>query len=474
MKFVFKDLKIKYKVFLSFFILVFFVVLILLFSIHRLEKDAVLTEVNDRITELSKILAYSSVNAILSEDFLELQGLIESIKVNENVLEVSIFNKDGMILSSTNAESIGNTINKDVLQEILSSAENYLHEGFINSDEPYLESVSPVYSIEDVLGYASIKVSLTRVYNELNKTRNIVIAIGILAILTAFLISFYLSKIITNPIIRLSSLAKEYGKGNFSVYPEIDSKDEVGELSSEFNQMAKNIVILDEKLIHEERLSALGKTASAIAHELKTPLTSLKAYAEKLSEKLDNKDFLNNFRDIILSEVTRLNNLVNDLLRFSRKESLNIEKAAVNDIIKQVLSILHEKIDKKNITIQNSNENSIEIYCDREKMIQVFINIINNAVEAVKAGGTVTITQRLTNNGTDKIIIDIIDTGKGIPPDNFDKLFEPFFSTKSKGTGLGLAICNKIVKMHNGAINVESKEGEGSHFSIILPIKYEE
>ena len=474
MKFVFKDLKIKYKVFLSFFILIFFVILILLFSIHHLEKDAVLTEVRDRITELSKILAYSSVNAILSEDFLELQGLIESIKVNENVLEVSIFGKDGRILSSTNAEIIGSIINKDVLQKVLSNAENYLQEGFINSNEPYLESVSPVYSIEDVLGYASIKVSLTRVYDELNKTRNIVIAIGILAILTAFLISFYLSKKITNPIIRLSSLVKEYGKGNFSVYSEIDSKDEVGELSSEFNQMAKNIVILDEKLIHEERLSALGKTASAIAHELKTPLTSLKAYAEKLSDKLDNKVFLNNFRDIILSEVTRLNNLVNNLLRFSRKESLNIQKTAVNDIIEQVLSILHDNIDRKNVTVQNSNENKIEIECDREKIIQVFLNIINNAVEAMEVGGIIDIRQRLINKDSNKIIIDIIDNGKGIPPDNLNKLFEPFFSTKSKGTGLGLAICDKIVKMHNGIIKVKSKEGEGSHFSVILPIKHEE
>ena len=157
-----KNLKIKYKVFLSFFILILLVVVVLLLSVYHLEKEAVLIEVRDRITGLSEILAYSSVKAILSEDFLELQGLIESIKRKEDVLEVSLFSKEGRILSSTNAEIINSFLNKETLEVIKSKSGNYLQYGFLNKDEPYLVSISPVYSIEDILGYASIKVSLVR------------------------------------------------------------------------------------------------------------------------------------------------------------------------------------------------------------------------------------------------------------------------------------------------------------------------
>lgn len=471
-----KNLKIKYKFFLSFSILIFLVIVLLLLLINHLEKEAVLTEVRDKVTGLSEILAYSSVKGIVFKDFLELQGLIESIKRKEDVIEVSIFNKDGKILSSTNANSISNFIERDLIKKIQMSEGNLLQRGMIDKNEPYLEAISPIYSLEDVLGYAMIKVSLIRVYNELEKTRNIIILIGILAILTTFIISFYISKKVTSPIIKLSNLAEEYGKGNFAIRSQIDSKDEVGELSVEFNQMAENIINLEKKLIHEERLSALGKTASSIAHELKTPLTSLQAYSEKLSRKLDDKDFLNKFRNIIFTEVTRLNNLINNLLRFSKKEILHIQKVKISDIIEHVLSVLKEKIEDKNVDIKIDNQSFIEIDGDRDKLIQVFLNLINNAIESVDQRGKIVAESQLINEetkmGYKRIKVDIIDNGKGIPSENLSKLFEPFFSTKSKGTGLGLAICDKIIKDHNGNIIVESKEGEGSKFSIILPIKY--
>jgi signal transduction histidine kinase len=452
----------------------FVIITILLLLINHLEKEAVLTEVKDKITGLSEILAYSSVKAIVSEDFLELQGLIESIKRKEDVIEVSILNREGKILSSTNVNNISDSIENDLIKNIQLRKESLLQEGFTNENKSYLEVISPIYSIEDVLGYAVIKVSLERAYNQLEKTQNMIIFIGIFAIITTFIISFYLSNKITHPISKLSELVKEFGKGNFSTRSEVDTKDEIGELSTEFNQMAENIINLEKKLLHEERLSALGKTASAIAHELKTPLTSLQAYAEKLSSKLDDKTFLNNFRDIILSEVKRLNNLINNLLRFSKKEDLNIQKVKINDTINHVISILDEKVNKKNIKIEFANENDIEIECDKDKIVQVFLNIINNAVEAVDARGSIIINKKYKDEySNNNIIIEIIDNGKGILSEHLPKLFEPFFSTKAKGTGLGLAICDKLIKMHNGVIKVESKEGEGSKFIIVLPIKHE-
>jgi len=473
-----KNLKIKYKFFFTFSILMFFVIILLLLLINHLEKEAVLTEVEDKVAGLSEILAYSSVKAIVSNDFLELQSLIESIKRKEDVIDVSILNKDGKILSSTNTYRISEFIEEDLIEKIQMSNGNFLQEGFTNENEPYLEIISPIFSVEDVLGYATIEVSLKRVYNELEKTQKVITFIGILSILTTLIISFYLSNKITHPISKLSHLTKEYGKGNFSTRSKVDSKDEVGELSRDFNQMAENIINLEKKLIHEERLSALGKTASSIAHELKTPLTSLQAYSEKLSRKLDDKDFLNKFKNIIFTEVTRLNNLINNLLRFSKKEILHIQKVKISDTIEHVLSVLKEKIEDKNVDLKINNQSYIEIDGDHDKLVQVFLNLINNAIEAVGQGGGIAIESQLINEETElrhkKIKIDIIDNGKGIPSKNLPKLFEPFFSTKSKGTGLGLAICDKIIKEHNGNIIVESKEGEGSKFSIILPIKYED
>ena len=224
---------------------------------------------------------------------------------------------------------------------------------------------------------------------------------------------------------------------------------------------------LQRELIDSDKSKALAQLAAGMAHEIRNPLTAIKTFCEYLPEKFDDKDFRNDFSRIVKAEVDKINSLITQLLEFSKPTSLVLVSADPHQLLDYTLDILSAEILKNNVKIvKNYKTDTSLIDADSNKLKHVLFNIIRNAIEAMRYGGTLSIN---TLNQKDNFIIEIADTGCGIKRNDLKKIFQPFFSTKPKGTGLGLTITESIIAEHNGNISAKSAIGKGTTFTISLP-----
>ncbi len=225
------------------------------------------------------------------------------------------------------------------------------------------------------------------------------------------------------------------------------------------------------QLIQSAKMAAIGQLAASVAHELNNPLTSILGFAELLLERAADDGPSNKVLETIIRETNRASDIVHRLLDFSRKTEHEREYSNINQVIRDTLALIYQQIKYSQIIIQENYANDLPLVpLDVNQMKQVFLNIITNAIHAMSRGGKLSIA---TEEHEDKIAIHISDTGKGIPAAHLKRIFEPFFTTKpaGQGTGLGLSISQGIVRQHKGRIEVESREGEGTTFTIWLPKK---
>ncbi|MBK7381028.1 MAG: HAMP domain-containing protein [Ignavibacteriales bacterium] len=227
---------------------------------------------------------------------------------------------------------------------------------------------------------------------------------------------------------------------------------------------------LEEQLVKSEKLAALGKMAAVLAHEIKTPLTSIKMNADIIAEELKLNESEKEYLTIIQTEINRMNNLVKDVLQFSRQMELDYSLFDLFDMIENIKSQLLNKLKTKNISFIN-NLDKIELNADEHKLMQVFLNLIDNSIEAVSNNGKIELTSSI-DEALNNIKILVIDNGMGITEEA--KIFEPFFTTKSSGTGLGLSVAQKIIEQHKGTIRPLSSKPGKTVFEIILPIRQSE
>ncbi len=228
---------------------------------------------------------------------------------------------------------------------------------------------------------------------------------------------------------------------------------------------------LEKKLIQSEKLATIGLLASGVAHELRNPLNIIETARYYLSEILpdDNEDAQNKLL-IIKKSVTRASNIINNLLEFSRHSSKDKEKIDVNLLIDKTLSLIEKDLYANNISVVKSYQQIPKAYFSSDSLKQVFLNIIINAIQAMPNGGQLFIETYLSKNG--RLRIEFTDTGQGISNENIAHVFTPFFTTKEvgKGTGLGMYVSHSIIQREGGEILVKSKLGEGTTFTIELPI----
>lgn len=222
---------------------------------------------------------------------------------------------------------------------------------------------------------------------------------------------------------------------------------------------------LEYEIIRSEKLASLGKMSATIAHEIKTPLTSIKMNIDMISKSNDLEPEDKESIEIISKEVNRLNKLVKEVLQISRTAPLSLDKISLHDFLDEVISQANSNESNKLIHFSNNSNNS-EIFIDPDKFKQVFLNLFQNSIEAIQNEGKITITNF---NNSEFIYIKIVDNGKGIT--DADHIFDPFYTNKASGTGLGLSISARIIEQHNGQLElISSKPGE-TIFQIKLPIE---
>jgi len=223
---------------------------------------------------------------------------------------------------------------------------------------------------------------------------------------------------------------------------------------------------LRERLIHSERMAALGELAARVAHEIRNPLISIGGFARRLEKKLS--DDTSEYARIIVNEVTRLENILKEILGFVKSSRINRVKVNVNDVVNNVIDFIAPLVSEKHNTIvKEISETPLISYIDPDRIKEALLNIITNASQATDHG-TITVKTRMEDH---EAVIELSDTGCGIKTEDLKNIFNPFFTTKPQGTGLGLAVTHKIIQEHNGKVQVESAWGCGTAFRIYLPLE---
>lgn len=327
--------------------------------------------------------------------------------------------------------------------------------------------------------------------------------------ITAILLTVFIVRLVINPIQELAEGSEKFAAGKLDYRVKVQRADEIGRLAISFNQMAKrlessmdklekwgnlleqkvkertselekayeNLKSTQEQLIQSGKLAAVGELGAGVAHELNNPLTGILGYAQYLLDKTKKADFTpDDFKvcarqiEYIEKEAQRCKNIVQELLKFSRKSHDKFEPLNVNQVIEDTLGLVGHQLTMNNITIIKELEPNLkEISGNGNQLQQVFTNIIINAQQAMSNKGELRIG---TRNKDGSIEIEFTDTGCGIRGENLKNIFDPFFTTKKdwRGTGLGLSISYKIIQDHKGIISVQSEVGKGTIFIITLPV----
>jgi signal transduction histidine kinase len=221
---------------------------------------------------------------------------------------------------------------------------------------------------------------------------------------------------------------------------------------------------LREKLTSAEKMAALGEVAAKVAHEIRNPLVSVGGFAKRLDRKLDGN--LKEYAEIIVKEVDRLENILKEILGFVKETRLYKETVDINSIIEDVITLMKSDIEDRNLNIRKDLRSQKTVFVDPHRVKDAIVNIISNAAQAMVGSGAISIR---TYDSKDAVILEIEDTGRGIPASDLPFIFNPFFTTKSAGTGLGLAITLRIIQEHDGHIDVQSEVDRGSIFKIVIP-----
>ncbi len=225
---------------------------------------------------------------------------------------------------------------------------------------------------------------------------------------------------------------------------------------------------LHQELEKNRRLASVGRLAAGVAHEIRNPLSSIKGFATYFKEKYRESDKDQEIAGIMIQEVNRLNRVVGQLLEFSRPLRLHFQQVALKPFVQDAFRLVAPQSSQANVTmVLDMTDERLCVVMDTDKMSQVMLNLLLNALDAMPGGGRLTV--RVSSGGDDSIAIRVMDTGTGVDPKDQPHIFEPYFSTKRTGTGLGLAIVHNIVKAHQGDILVERRTGGGTMVEITLP-----
>jgi signal transduction histidine kinase len=227
-------------------------------------------------------------------------------------------------------------------------------------------------------------------------------------------------------------------------------------------------------LERQQKLATLGTLAAGIAHEIRNPLTSLKARLYTLEKHLHTVPAARKDTDIISAEISRLERIVRDVLSFARPSDPKLETIAAETVIREVQGLMSPDLKRRGVQLAVQSSPEFLIRADSGHLKQVLVNLVRNAAEAMEGAGTVTLRTRaaraaLGGHETEAVVLEVADDGKGISPEVEKRLFDPFFSTKETGTGLGLPIAARIVERHGGVLQYQTRPGHGTTFGVVLP-----
>ncbi|MBP7185731.1 MAG: HAMP domain-containing histidine kinase [Ruminococcus sp.] len=420
---------------------------------------------------ISKLNAVTSVLSIHSQDSsanfsAEMRTMLETFNEKDKIELMAINSKGRVVLTSSGFSPDADDIMPDYIQAMESGEGSKVYR--LQGGEKVLAVSVPISSINNEYSSVRMVTSMTEIDNTI-KTYILAVAVVFMTIILVIItIGLYFAGSIVKPIRQISGIARKFAMGDFSVRIENNSDDEIGELCTAINHMA-------DELSTAEALK--NEFISSVSHELRTPLTAIKGWAETLM--LDGEtspDTMKKGVGVIVNETERLRQMVEELLDFSRMQNGHFTlQSATMDILAELgdaVLIYSEKARKETKEIIYDEPEMLPfVFGDKNRIRQVFINVIDNAVKYSSAGDRVTI--KAYESG-DNVVVSVKDTGVGIKQSDLAKVKTKFYKANHtrRGSGIGLAVADEIISMHGGTLSIDSEgEGLGTTVTITLPAK---
>lgn len=422
-------------------------------------------------------------------------------------IDIFIFQKNSykVVASSWEGKDLGITYqNLDSLKRdlVLSTLKK--------DQESYWEILAPLHVGRKVVGGVRVLTSLEEVETFLANKRSRTILFTLISVAALILIlTVFFSRAINRPIQHLVRAMSEAESGKLNVAVPVESQDELGLLAVHFNRMLSRISQFNEELtlrveaatrelaqrneelrlaneslfqaqqqlVQSEKLSALGHVAATMAHEIGTPLNSISGYIQLMLTEGTGSEVMTKRLKIIESQLDRLTQTIRNLLHSTRQPSPQLQALDINQLLENIVTLTQPGMSMRGVRlIRNLNSSTPAISGDPGLLQQVFLNLVNNALDAMPRGGILTLsTEGGQVSGANGRFVEVAvrDTGTGMSSEVKRKALEPFFTTKDpgKGAGLGLSICEEIIRSHHGKMEIESEEGKGSTIRVHLPVR---
>jgi two-component system NtrC family sensor kinase len=452
---------------------------------------------------------------------------IETVGTQQGIEKVRIFNKIGTIMYSSDRNEVGRMVDKEAaacyachaVDEPLERLDTPKRSRIYQAGEfRVLGMINPIYNEPDcylaechvhppdrkILGVLDLSLSLAQTDARIRENEEGIILFAIATIISvSAIITLILRKAVYRPVRELAEGTGKVARGEFGHAIPTHHRDEMGQLAQSFNQMTQKLKETDEELkdliknleqrveertaklkeahyqlVQSEKLASIGKLAATIAHEINNPLSGILTYTKLIDRKLakglgagGDTEKIQSYLGIMERETERCSSIVKNLLDFARRREPSFKADVdVNAVLDEALSLLSNQIALQEITLDKRYSEVPPMVGDPMQLRQVFVNLIVNACEAVQDNGIVTVTTSYLKS--DQIIqIQVSDNGVGIAEEDMPKIRDPFFTSKEKGTGLGLAVVYGIVNSHQGSVDVTSTLGEGTTFTVNLPLE---
>lgn len=454
----------------------------------RWEESQLINTARESGQLLLNTIERSIFNSMRIGNTEDVQIILQMVGRTHKLVAARIFHPQGIVLKSANPHEVGKPVNLNDYNLFI----NNKKEGIYTTPGggQVLGMIRPIYNQEEchachghrphILGVLGINYSLDETRNRIVKTTQIfVVSTIIIIVFLSVAIAILMIRFVRKPLKSLADNMSRVEQGDLSVRMKPRRMDEIGMLMVNFDSMVDKLdrakkeleQIHFEQMERADRLASMGEMAAGLAHEIKNPLTGIAAAMSIINDDFEQRDPRREIINEVLEQIKRLDKTVNDLLFFGRPAPPEPTYADVNEILRKTLWFAAQHRGGKNIDKQlELKEGLPPLYVDPKQIQQVFLNLTLNAVQAMPAGGILTIrTDRINRDDGIWIRVGIADNGPGIPKQILEKIFTPFFTTKAQGTGLGLAICHKLIAQHHGTITVHSEDGKGTEFVILLP-----
>ncbi len=465
------------------------------------QHEAMTSEIELQANQLSETIKSSTRYAMLRNRPDQVHEIIDTIGQQEGIDQVRIFNKEGKVSYADEKALIGSLVDKDAEScyachaadaplERLSMSER-TRTFRANGGRRALGIINPIYNTpscsesdchahpasQTVLGVLDVTMSLESVDRQMAANRRRALILVPAAILAASgMIWILFRSLVLKPMQRLVEATDVVASGNLDYRLEVKRNDEFGRLDESFNAMTEKLAEAQKQILQSNKLASLGQLTAGIAHEINNPLTGVLTYSSFLLKRAPADSEMKEDLETVVREAKRCREIVKGLLDFSRQVPTRKTSIDCNQVIDRALGIVDNQLGVRNIQVTKTLQTDLpEVTGDANQLVQVLINLLVNAADAIgDQGGEIFISSGVKDlNGGRHVEIKVADTGCGIPRDQVDQVFDPFFTSKgTEGTGLGLAVVWGIVQEHGGAIRVDSKPERGTTFTLLLPVHF--